>query len=131
MPDQLEATPFVDNEPDDTVDADILRPTPVKPVFKPSSASRMRKLQVMPPPIETSTVATRTLQKEFKNLIKLQEENSLPFYIDSDTERYARAAWKKLTNQPLLLGARAVRVSSLEAQGRDEAARGQFDHVSS
>lgn len=87
MPVQLKQASFVDTEPDDATDADILKPAPSKPVFKPSPASRIQKLQLMPPPIETSTIATKTLQKELRNLVKLQDQNSLPFYLDPDTDR--------------------------------------------
>ena len=89
MPEQIPSAKFVDTEPDDQIDSQILNPAVPKPTFSPSEASRFDKLQLMPPPTETSVSASKTLQKEFKNLIKLQEQNQLPFYINPDTDRSA------------------------------------------
>jgi hypothetical protein len=73
----------VDKEEDDETDRNLLKPPSCS--FTPSDPQRLLKLDLMPPPIETSTVASKALQKEFRSLIKLQKEDALPFYIDPDT----------------------------------------------
>jgi ubiquitin-conjugating enzyme E2 Q len=85
MPEQLKRMTFIDKEADDEMDAGILNPPSSN--FTPSPEDRFAKLELMPPPTETSTVASKALQKEFKALIGLQRANSLPFYINPDTER--------------------------------------------
>lgn len=87
MPESLQPCAFVETETDDECDAKIFNPVPVRPVFTPSPATRFNRLQMMPPPIETSTVASKALGKELKNLVRLQEDNVLPFYINPDTDR--------------------------------------------
>jgi hypothetical protein len=84
MPEQLVKVAFKDNEPDDETDSNLLKPP--APIFTPSAPSRFAKLELMPPPIETSTVASKALQKEFKSLVKLQEKDALPFYVDPGTD---------------------------------------------
>lgn len=76
-----------DMESDDETDAKIFNPVELRPKFTPSSEERFDKLQLMPPPTQTSLIASKTLAKEFKGLIKLQNENALPFYINPETER--------------------------------------------
>jgi len=84
MPEQLIKVLFEDKEEDDDTDAKLLKaPTPS---FIPSPAERFAKLRLMPPPTETSSVASKALQKEFKSLVKLQERDELPFYIDPGTD---------------------------------------------
>ena len=84
MPEQLVKVSFIDKEEDDETDAKLLKaPTPS---FIPSSSERFEKLRLMPPPTETSSVASKALQKEFKSLVKLQEKDELPFYIDPGTD---------------------------------------------
>jgi ubiquitin-conjugating enzyme E2 Q len=84
MPEQLVKVAFIDQEPDDETDSKLLKP--IAPTFIPSPPERFSKLNLMPPPTETSSIASKALQKEFKNLIKLQNENALPFYIDPGTD---------------------------------------------
>lgn len=88
---KLSRTTYIDDEPFDELDARIKQgPVSVPKVmhsFKPSAASRFERLQLMPPPTETSVVATRALGKEFKTLVKLQGEGKLPFYLDPNTDR--------------------------------------------
>jgi len=86
MPEQLVRVAFDDPELDDETDSKLLKPP--APTFIPSPPDRFRRLNLMPPPTETSSVASKALQKEFKNLIKLQIENALPFYIDPGTDSY-------------------------------------------
>lgn len=76
-----------DMESDDETDAKIFKPVEVQPRFNPSPDERFEKLQLIPPPTETSVIASRTLAKEFKNLVKLQNGNALPFYINPESER--------------------------------------------
>jgi len=84
MPEQLLKVLFVDTEEDDETDAKLLKaPTPS---FIPSSPERLANLRLMPPPTETSSVASKALQKELKSLVKLQENDDLPFYIDPGTD---------------------------------------------
>ena len=84
MPEQLRKVLFVDTEEDDETDAKLLKaPTPS---FIPSSPQRFANLRLMPPPTETSSVASKALQKELKSLVKLQEKDELPFYIDPGTD---------------------------------------------
>jgi hypothetical protein len=85
MPEQLERMTFIDTEANDEMDAGILDPP--KSSFVPSPEERFLRLRLMPPPTETSIVASRSLQKELKALIKLQREDKLPFYINPDTAR--------------------------------------------
>jgi len=84
MPEQLVKVSFIDKEEDDETDAKLLKAP--APSFIPSSAERFAKLRLMPPPTETSRVASKALQKEFKSLVKLQEKDELPFYIDPGTD---------------------------------------------
>jgi ubiquitin-conjugating enzyme E2 Q len=84
MPEQLVKVAFIDQEPDDETDSKLLKPP--APTFVPSPPERFARLNLMPPPTETSSIASKALQKEFKNLIKLQNENALPFYIDPGTD---------------------------------------------
>jgi ubiquitin-conjugating enzyme E2 Q len=84
MPEQLIKALFVDKEEDDEIDAKLLKAP--APSFIPSSPERFAKLRLMPPPTETSSVASKALQKEFKSLVKLQEKDELPFYIDPGTD---------------------------------------------
>jgi hypothetical protein len=77
-----------DMESDDETDAKIFNPIGLQPKFTPSPESRFEKLQLMPPPTETSVIASKTLAKEFKSLVRLQNENALPFYIDPEGDRY-------------------------------------------
>lgn len=87
MPEQIPSSTFIDTEPDDETDSRILQPAISKATFDPSPPSRFERLQLMPPPTETSVSASKTLGKEFKSLVTLQEENKLPFYISPDTDR--------------------------------------------
>lgn len=84
MPDQLVKVSFVDKEEDDETDTKLLKAP--APSFIPSGPERFRKLNLMPPPTETSTIASKALQKEFKGLVKLQQRDELPFYIDPGTD---------------------------------------------
>ena len=84
MPEKLVRTTYADDMPDDEEDKEIIRPSPI---FTPSPKSRFDRLQTMPPPSETTSVASRALSKEFKGLIKLQVEGKLPFHIDPETDR--------------------------------------------
>jgi ubiquitin-conjugating enzyme E2 Q len=84
MPEQLVKASFIDKEEDDETDAKLLKAP--APSFIPSSPGRFAKLRLMPPPTETSSVASKALQKEFKSLVKLQEKDELPFYIDPGTD---------------------------------------------
>jgi ubiquitin-conjugating enzyme E2 Q len=84
MPEQLVKMAFIDEEEDDETDAKLLKAP--APSFMPSSSERFAKLRLMPPPTETSSVASKALQKEFKSLVKLQEKDELPFYIDPGTD---------------------------------------------
>jgi hypothetical protein len=95
MPEKLERTSFVDTEPDLPEDQNILHPaSPVPPipsdsinVLIPSSPRRFERLDLMPPPSETSVTASRALGKEFKECITLQTEGKLPFYMNPESER--------------------------------------------
>lgn len=78
---------IADLESDDETDAKIFRPVQLQPQFQPSPEERFEKLQLMPPPEETSITASKTLAKEFKSLVQLQNENALPFYINPETNR--------------------------------------------
>jgi ubiquitin-conjugating enzyme E2 Q len=84
MPEQLVKMSFMDKEEDDETDAKLLKAP--APSFIPSSPERFTKLRLMPPPTETSIVASKALQKEFRSLVKLQERDELPFYIDTGTD---------------------------------------------
>jgi ubiquitin-conjugating enzyme E2 Q len=84
MPEQLVKVALVDKEEDDETDAKLLKAP--APSFIPSGPERFTKLRLMPPPTETSSVASKALQKEFKSLVKLQERDELPFYIDPGTD---------------------------------------------
>ena len=84
MPEQLVKLSFIDKEEDDETDAKLLKAP--APSFIPSSAERFAKLRLMPPPTETSSVASKALHKEFKSLVKLQERDELPFYVDPGTD---------------------------------------------
>jgi len=84
MPEQLSTVILMDDEEDDETDTNLLKP-PVSS-FIPSPPERFAKLDLMPPPTETSTVASKALQKEFKSLVKLQTNDVLPFYIDPGTD---------------------------------------------
>jgi ubiquitin-conjugating enzyme E2 Q len=84
MPEQLVKASFIDKEEDDETDAELLKAP--APSFIPSSPGRFAKLRLMPPPTETSSVASKALQKEFKSLVKLQEKDELPFYVDPGTD---------------------------------------------
>ncbi|WRT66695.1 uncharacterized protein IL334_003656 [Kwoniella shivajii] len=94
MPEKLKRTKFKDNDPDDKTDRDILHPPANSSKaakcnengFNPSPQSRYEGLELLPPPSETSTVANKSLGKEFKALISAQEEGGLPFYINPDTD---------------------------------------------
>ena len=76
-----------DMEEDDETDSKIFNPVVLQPKFNPSPHSRLAKLQLMPPPNQTSVIASKTLAKEFKSLVKLQNENALPFYINPESDR--------------------------------------------
>lgn len=85
MPKRLESTAFVDEEPDDADDDEILHPKgPI--LFEASPRERFAKLQMMPPPSSTSTLANRALAKEWKELLQAQAEGGLPFYINPDND---------------------------------------------
>ncbi|WVR06740.1 hypothetical protein IAU60_003775 [Kwoniella sp. DSM 27419] len=98
MPEKLEPVAFVDDDPDDVTDHAIFHPAAnktdtvqgnrPKTGFDPSPSSRFEKLELLPPPTETSIVATKTLGKELKALIETQEHGELPFYIDPDGEKH-------------------------------------------
>ena len=104
MPEQLVRVAFDDPELDDETDSKLLKPP--APTFIPSPPDRFRRLNLMPPPTETSSVASKALQKEFKNLIKLQIENALPFYIDPGTDSYVLSSFKgfRLTDKVCIAG---------------------------
>nr|XP_019007506.1 uncharacterized protein I206_07767 [Kwoniella pini CBS 10737]OCF46287.1 hypothetical protein I206_07767 [Kwoniella pini CBS 10737] len=91
MPEKLIRKRFDDKEPDDQTDREILHP-PVPPpkqketMFRPSPPTRYGRLERLPPPTETSIVASKALGKEFKSIIKAQQEGDLPFWVDPDTE---------------------------------------------
>lgn len=86
MPEKLSKKKHTDKSVDDEEDAKIMG-VDLKSTYKPSPQSRFDLLQLMPPPSGTSVVASKALGKEFKNLIKLQEEGQLPFYLNPDTDR--------------------------------------------
>ncbi|WWD16977.1 hypothetical protein CI109_101411 [Kwoniella shandongensis] len=89
MPEKLKRTTYIDDEPDDETDYKILHPDPPPaPIksFKPTLKSRIGRIQQMPPPSETSVVASKALGKEFKTLVKAQGEGKLPFYVDPETD---------------------------------------------
>ncbi|WVQ99753.1 hypothetical protein IAU59_006895 [Kwoniella sp. CBS 9459] len=111
MPQKLIRTIFIDDEPDDAADQAILNPPepqlyaaatatsepttktkgqPKKknspPAFVPSPQTRFERLELLPPPSENSIVASKTLAKEWKTLIKSQEAGELPFYVDPDRD---------------------------------------------
>ena len=134
MPDKYTKYEFFDEEPDDADDARFL-PSPVR--FTPSPQSRFQRLELMPPPSATSTMATRALQKEFKAVVKAQKDGELPFYIDPDTDRrvpsyvhplivsafaFLSSLREECLNtdclQPLLLDCRALGISQICTQER-------------
>jgi hypothetical protein len=82
MPDKLKKKKFVDKEEDDEGDAKIYAASTIK--FTPSDKTRLNRLQLMPPPQSTSVSATRALGKEFKELVRLQDQGELPFHLDPD-----------------------------------------------
>jgi hypothetical protein len=84
MPEQLVKVTFVDTEPDDETDAKLWK-VPI-PSFIPSGPERFAKLRLMPPPTDNSTIASKALRKELRNFIQLQKEDSLPFYINPETD---------------------------------------------
>ncbi|WVF71109.1 hypothetical protein IAT40_005906 [Kwoniella sp. CBS 6097] len=107
MPEKLTRTTFIDDEPDDLADQAVMDPPPAPlhtstsssaaqietqqsqkglPVFKPSPQARFDRLERLPPPSETSVVASKTLGKEWKALLKSQEAGELPFYVDPDRD---------------------------------------------
>ncbi|WWC88980.1 uncharacterized protein L201_003895 [Kwoniella dendrophila CBS 6074] len=90
MPEKLKRVAFTDKDPDDETDHDILYPPPplskTKIYFKPSPQSRYDKLERLPPPTETSVVASKALGKEFKAVVKAQDNGELPFWVNPDTD---------------------------------------------
>ncbi|RSH89058.1 hypothetical protein EHS25_002724 [Saitozyma podzolica] len=82
MPDKLKKKKFVDKEEDDEGDAKIYAASTIK--FTPSDKTRLNRLQLMPPSQSTSVSATRALGKEFKELVRLQDQGELPFHLDPD-----------------------------------------------
>ncbi|WWD03208.1 hypothetical protein V865_001258 [Kwoniella europaea PYCC6329] len=90
MPEKLTRTSYIDDEPDDKTDYDIFNPPPPPPkpqnTFKPSPQSRYARMESLPPPTETSVVASKALGKELKAVVKAQEEGGLPFWVNPDVE---------------------------------------------
>ncbi|WWC62233.1 uncharacterized protein I303_104829 [Kwoniella dejecticola CBS 10117] len=87
MPEKLTRTKFVDKEPNDQTDHDILHPPKKQKIdFKPSPQSRFHKIQLLPPPKDTSVVASKAIAKELKAIVKAQAEGDLPFWINPDVE---------------------------------------------
>lgn len=91
MPSTLEWCGFLDDEEDDEEQQALLRsplpPPPNKVVFEPSPHTRYERLTLMPPPTETSTLASKALQREFKQVVTLQQKGELPFYVDPENPR--------------------------------------------
>jgi hypothetical protein len=92
MPEKLIRMTYIDDDPYQPEDEEILNLSKldtIKPVtlFTPSLPDRFAKIQLMPPPSETSVAASRALAKEFKGLMTLQAEGKLPFYMDPESER--------------------------------------------
>ncbi|ODO08329.1 hypothetical protein L198_00053 [Cryptococcus wingfieldii CBS 7118] len=88
MPAKFAPTPLYDTQPDDELDANIINPPLPKPVdhYVPTLEARLPNFQLMPPPTETSIVASKALGKEFKACIKAQGEGALPFHVDPDND---------------------------------------------
>ncbi|WVQ77891.1 hypothetical protein IAR50_007596 [Cryptococcus sp. DSM 104548] len=88
MPAKLAPTPYKDTQPDDEFDSNIINPPLPKIIngFKPTLESRLPNLQLMPPPTETSVMASKALGKEFKACIKAQGEGKLPFHADPNSD---------------------------------------------
>ncbi|WVQ67429.1 uncharacterized protein L199_005626 [Kwoniella botswanensis] len=90
MPEKLTRTTYIDEEPNDKTDHDIFHPSPTPPkpqnTFKPSPQSRYDRMESLPPPTETSVVASKALGKELKAVVKAQEEGGLPFWVNPDVE---------------------------------------------
>ncbi|KAK8864709.1 hypothetical protein IAR55_001963 [Kwoniella newhampshirensis] len=61
------------------------QPAAIK-LFKPTMTTRMKQVELLPPPSETSVVASKALGKEYKTLIGAQEGGKLPFYIDTNID---------------------------------------------
>ncbi|WVW84288.1 hypothetical protein I302_106319 [Kwoniella bestiolae CBS 10118] len=90
MPEKLTRTTYIDGDANDETDQDIFNPPPPPPkplvLFKPSPQSRYDRLEMLPPPTETSVVANKALGKELKAVVKAQEEGTLPFWVNPDVE---------------------------------------------
>ncbi|KAK4684001.1 ubiquitin-conjugating enzyme E2 Q, partial [Tremellales sp. Uapishka_1] len=88
MPDKIEARKMNDKAPNHPEDVEILSYMPTIPpkLFEPSPAARLKRLQIAPPPTDSSVTASKVLGKEFKGLIKQQGEGRLPFYIHPDND---------------------------------------------
>ncbi|OCF31971.1 hypothetical protein I316_06356 [Kwoniella heveanensis BCC8398] len=110
MPEKLTRTTFVDDDPDDPADQAIVNHPPsrqqssnvfngssagktnmqpnkkILPAFVPSPQARFDRIELLPPPSENSVVASKTLAKEWKALLKTQEAGELPFYVNPDSD---------------------------------------------
>ncbi|KAL7422062.1 hypothetical protein Q5752_003837 [Cryptotrichosporon argae] len=96
MPEKLHAVRYDDKEPNTPDDEAVVQPpAPPKPKrnFTPSDAERFKGLALMPPPKETSGVATKALGREMKELVKRQEEGSLPFWLHTELENTNLYCW--------------------------------------
>lgn len=86
MPRKLVRARYEDEAMDDEEDFKIFHPKGPIILLGPSPPERFAKLQMMPPPTATSTLANRALAKEWTELLKSQEEGDLPFYVNPDND---------------------------------------------
>lgn len=85
MPEKLSKELYTDTQENDTLDAKILASS-LGPIFTPSPKERYDRIELLPPPNETSTSATRLLGREFKGIVDSQLKGGLPFWIDPETD---------------------------------------------